>query len=62
MSQDRPKYTVRPLHNNDGYVVDACWPCGRTEQLVGVFVSEQFAIQMAHRFARKVVDLVAPAE
>jgi hypothetical protein len=58
MAQDRPTYTVRPLIHEEGYVVDASWPCGRTEQLVGVFVSEQFALLTARRFASNAVDLI----
>jgi hypothetical protein len=61
MLYDRPKYTVRALIDDNGYVVDASWPSGRTEQLIGVFVSEQFAKQMARRFAASTLDPVKPS-
>jgi hypothetical protein len=42
MGSERPEFNVRRL-GNDGYVIDACWPDGRIEQLIGVYVSELFA-------------------
>lgn len=38
----QPTFQIRP--NDDGYVIDATWPDGKSETLIGVFVS-QFAAQ-----------------
>jgi hypothetical protein len=37
---DAPLFAVRLLHDGSGYVVDAVWADGRTEQIGGVVFTE----------------------
>ncbi len=55
------RFSIERLSETDGYVIVAEWPDGGTEQLVGVFVSEEFALLVAKRFASNPPFLPAPA-
>lgn len=41
MSNDLPRFKIRPLEPY--FVVNALWPDGSSEQLVGMFTSEEAA-------------------
>lgn len=43
MSDHLLTFKIRPLSYNSGYVIDAVWPNGKTEQLEGVYLAPRFA-------------------
>ncbi len=47
---DGPRYEIRRL-SNDRYVIDALFPAGTVEQLLGVFVSHEHAKRWLASFA-----------
>lgn len=39
-----PEFKIREIENNQ-FVIDVLWPYGAVEQLVGMFVSREHAVQ-----------------
>ena len=45
MKSNRPMFKVRFLDDGSGYVIDAVWPNGNTEQLLGLYTAPLYAQQ-----------------
>ncbi len=56
------KFGVRELPCGGGFVVDKRFPCGATEQLIGVYISEEYARTASLRYRMDDVEPVAVAE
>jgi hypothetical protein len=45
MSFGKPTFNVRPLDDRSGYVIEAHWPDGETEEIVGVYNAMEGAVR-----------------
>jgi hypothetical protein len=43
MSDQEPTFSVQPLEYRPGYVVVATWPNGKSERLLGIYVTRHDA-------------------
>lgn len=55
MNTGKPRFIVRPLDGR-GFVIDAYWPRGLTETLVGVFGSRELAEEWTTCHATNYID------
>ena len=53
------RFDVRELPCGSGYVIDRLFPCGAVEQLIGVFVSADYALRALRCYQMRGIEPVA---
>jgi hypothetical protein len=60
MPTDRPTFNVKALKTGTGYVIEAVWPNGQTERVVGLHISPEHAAKWVNEHGASWIELNKP--